>query len=60
MVREFHLLEPALLEDGAGPVTPVTPTTVAPTSAAWFGAEAVWELLLDRMTMPLGSVQVWD
>lgn len=53
VVREFYELEPASFEY-VGESSP----DLAGTS--WWVSRATWELLLNKLTMPLGDVELWD
>jgi hypothetical protein len=58
VVQQFHLPEPPPFEyPGATGETPPLPETE--TEEGGFGT-VVWDLLMDRLTMPLGNAEVWD
>jgi hypothetical protein len=55
VVRQFHGVEPATFGYGGGPAIPAQ----ASRAAGWLPA-LVRDLFLDRFTMPLGTVPMWD
>ncbi len=55
VIRDFYLPDSPPFEYGAGPVAPGE----ALSDRDWL-AVAVWDLLMDRLTMPLGMAEVWD
>jgi hypothetical protein len=63
IARDFHQAQPATFDYG-GPLSPIARTGSAPSAAGWWVAIAVWDLVLDRLTVPLGTVPmlpgVWD
>jgi len=54
VVREFYETEPSSFEyvDGSGSEVVV--------GATWWVSRATWELLLNKLTMPLGEMGLWD
>ena len=57
VVQQFHLPEPPPFEYPGG-----APGETPPSSETEEGnlGTVVWDLLMDRLTMPLGTAEVWD
>lgn len=56
VVREFYETEPATY----GYVAEAGSEVKTAASAGWWVSRAAWESLFNQLTMPLGSVQIWD
>ncbi|MCE9567573.1 MAG: hypothetical protein K8U57_36700 [Planctomycetes bacterium] len=54
VVREFYETEPAPFEYAGGSGSEVVLGTT------WWVSRATWELLLNKLTMPLGEMELWD
>lgn len=61
VARQFHEAEPPTFGYGGGPATAAVSGATLPGSA-WWTTQRVWEMMLDRMTVPLGTaaMDVWD
>lgn len=63
IARDYHQSEPATFGYGGGPAAAARPSSALP-GAGWWTVAVVWEIMLDRMTVPLGTVPTipgdWD
>jgi hypothetical protein len=57
VVQQFHLPEPPPFEYPGGTAGETPPSTESEASDV---GTVVWDLLLDHLTMPLGTAEVWD
>lgn len=55
VVRQFHAAEPSTFGYGSGPATPAAGGEVA-----WPAIDFLTDLLPNQLTMPLGTVPMWD